>query len=94
MTNTTSNLNESRKLNDAELDEVLGGQGFWSPWNETAYRRRWVYDDPDLSFEDWLKTRVGDDNMKARDAWLADDSPQNLSFHYENGNLWTEPYTE
>ena len=93
MTNT-NNPNEPRKLDDAELDAVVGGRGDWSPWNETAYKRRWAYDDPDLGFADWLKGRLGDDSVKARDAWLADGSPQNLSYHYENGRLWTEPYAE
>ena len=94
MTSTTNDPNESRKLSDDELDEVAGGQGTWSPWNETAYKRRWAYDNPGPSFGDWLKSRVSDDYIKARDAWLAAGSPQNLSYHYENGNLWTEPYVD
>ena len=94
MTNSTNDPNEPRKLDDIELDEVTGGKGDWSPWNERAYKRRWAYDNPGCSFEDWLKTRLGDDSIKAREAWLADGSPQNLSYHYENGTMWTELYKE
>ncbi len=94
MTESTSNPSELHKLNDDELDEVAGGQGYWNPWNETRYRRNWVYARSDLTFEDWLKTRTGEDNIKARDAWLADNSPQNLTYYYDNGNTWTQPYEE
>ena len=94
MTENIDNNNETSKIDDAELDEVVGGRGDWNPWNETAYKRRWAYDNPDISFENWIKTRLGSDSIKAREAWLADGSPQNLSYHYDNGKMWTEFYQE
>ena len=94
MTEDIANQDESYKIEDEELSAVAGGKGYWNPWNETRLKRNWVYAGSDLSFEDWLKTRESPDYLKARDLWLAANSPQDLTYFYDNGNVWTEPYKE
>ena len=94
MTNSTNNQGDPRQLDDIELDEVTGGIGYWSPWSERVKKRSYVHTDTSLSFEDWLKTRENEDRLKARAAWLADGSPQDRTYYFDKGTIWTELYVD
>ena len=94
MANAINNQSDPRKLDDVELDEVVGGLGYWSPWSERVKKRTYVHADTSLSFEDWLKARESEDRLQARAAWLADGSPQDRTYYFDKDHIWTEPYVD
>ena len=85
---------ESTTLTDEELANVSAGKGKWYTWLETSLARTWAQranrKEIDLEFEDWLKTWKSEDDLAARDAWIAAGRPNDVAYYSEAGNIWTE----
>ena len=85
-----------RELADEELAAIAGGGGMWSRYQEEDRPYTWKYEGRGLSFEDWLKSTLGDsfeDTMTARRAWLAlpEEERQNTFIVCYNGEVFYRP---
>ena len=94
MTSSEERPIETNVLTDEELATVSAGSGKWYRWLETSLSRAWAQKanrkETSLEFEDWLRTWRTEDDLAARDAWIAADRPDGVTYCFEAGKIWTE----